>query len=81
MTKNIVTTLAEFDSHDCKNGYNHGCTVCSAAFFSKSRDKFQRLQDKWSQVRQRTARRNQPDAMTIAAIMSPDEEEAYATNK
>lgn len=74
MTKDLVA-LAEFD-HDCA-GFRglDGCAVCTDAFYHRSRQKFQRLQDKWSQVRQRTARRNQPDAMTIAAIMSPSEEE------
>jgi len=71
MTKNLVA-LAEMD-HDCR-GFD-GCNVCREAFFARSRQKWQRLQDKWEQVRQRSKRAYQPDAMIVSAIMSPTEEE------
>lgn len=71
MTKDIIA-LADFD-HDCRGfqGYD-GCSICTAAFFARSKQKWNRLQERWGQVHKRA---HQPDAMVMAAIMTPTEEE------
>jgi hypothetical protein len=69
---NRTVTVAVPD-HNCP-GFN-GCPVCRDFMFARSRQKWNALQEKWALVRQRMNRPYQPDAMVIAAIMSPTEEE------
>ena len=70
----VIVPVAEFDSHDCKLGPEHGCPVCQAKaeFYRLSRQKWERLQAKWQAIRDN---RNKIDCRIVAAIMTPDKEE------
>lgn len=56
--------------HDCR-GFD-GCQVCTAAFFARSRQKWNRFLDRMQQVREHTGR---IDAHIVSAVMSPSQEE------
>jgi hypothetical protein len=73
MTKHALA-LAEAD-HDCNRfqSYN-GCSICSAVLLARSRYKWNRLREKWSEVEQRMARRRELSAMTVAAVMTGEED-------
>jgi hypothetical protein len=69
MSKNLVALATQDHDH---GGFEDGCQVCTTAFFARSREKWDRLQEKWRLVRQQSGR---IDAQIVAAIMSPDKEE------
>lgn len=68
----IAIAVSDFDSHICKLGQER-CAVCKtkAQFYRVSNEKWARLQAKWELVRQRMDQPYQPDAMVVAAILTP----------
>jgi hypothetical protein len=71
MSKIIEVAVA--DAHPFK-GVDH-CPTCKALFFSRSRQKWENLQNRWALIRQRMNQTHQISPMIQQAVMTVTDEE------